>query len=157
MSQLESIFQYRVLLSKALELHIPLSPAEQLRLERLRSQLSTAIPELDDAADLPDALHAEFASGGHFRPARLRSMSGGGLALTTDKPPLPLPGKHVLVHIWDASHSIEYSFPTRVIGRTHGSEAGMRAAFEGLPVQVFLMMRGRRARLGDARIGAAKK
>jgi len=155
MSELDSIFQYRLLLSKALELHIPLSPAEQLRLERLRGQLSTTIPELDDAADPDPALDAEFACEGRFRPARLRGLSGGGLVLATDKPPLP--GKHLLVHLWDPSHAIEYSFPTRVIDRTRGPGAGMRVVFEGLPAKVFLMTRGRRARIEDAwTVGTAK-
>jgi hypothetical protein len=147
MSQLESIFQYRVLLSKALELHIPLSPADHLRLGSLRGQLCTTIPELDATAAPDAALDAEFACGGRFRAARLRSLSGGGLALETDKPPRP--GECLLVHIWDPSHSIEYSFSTRVIDRAEGASAGMRVAFEGLPSKVFVMTRGRRARVGD--------
>jgi hypothetical protein len=161
--KLHCIFQYRLLLSKTVELRIPLTVAERLRLDRLRGQLPTAVPQLEDddaATRLHDPLPAEFVCSGRFRAARVRSVSGGGLALVTAEPPRI--GQHLLVHVWDPTRSIEYTFPTRVVERVPASmaatarlgtaSAGMSVAFEGLPLQTFLMSARQRCRGDDSSV-----
>lgn len=136
--RLEWIFQYRLLLSKATELHIALSPAEQARLQRLRAQLSGQLPEPGGTAAqtglLQAPLPAQYVHCGRFHSASVRSATGGGLVLHTEQPPPA--GQHLQLHVWDPSHSTEYTFPVRVIDRAGN---GIRVGFEGLPVQTSLM------------------
>lgn len=163
MSQkLEWIFQYRVLLSKTIELHIPLTATEQLCLTRLRAELPAGLPRLDDRDEdtrLAQPLPAEFACSGRFRAARVRNASATGLAIITSEPP-PL-GEHLLLHVWDPTRSIEYTFPTRVVEPIHDAGAtkqydaairGVSVAFEGLPLQTFLMTPRRRLREDDSAV-----
>ena len=137
--RLEWIFQYRVLLSKATELHIALTPAEHSRLERLRAQLPSDVPELDSHADshLPEPLRAEYIQAGRFHAGRVCNASGGGMAVLTAEPPDG--GQHIQLHVWDPSHSVEYIFPVRVVGRISSEATGMRVVFEGLPAQRLVM------------------
>jgi hypothetical protein len=132
----ERIFEYRVLLSKALELHIPLTGEQELRLRRLQQQLPQAVPALDDRDPytlMPEPLHAEVVCAGRFSGCTLRNASGAGLAMTMPEPPAL--GQRVLVHVRDPHHSMQYTFPARVVSRVIKGTSGMSVAFEGLPSQ----------------------
>jgi hypothetical protein len=132
--KLERIFEYRVLLAKARELAIPLTPDEEARLDRLGQQLPTAVPPLDDRDPytlVSEPLPAEFVQSGRFQPCTIRNASGGGLALATVDPPVL--DQRLLVHARDPRRPVEYTFPARVVSRVVRGVCGMSVAFEGLP------------------------
>jgi len=132
--KLERIFEYRLLLSRARELGIPLSPEESVRLDRLGQQLPSGVPPLDDRDPytlLAEPLPAELVSNRRFRAATLRNASGAGLALVLNDPPAL--GERLLVHVRDLERPFEYTFPARVISRVVRGVCGMSVAFEGLP------------------------
>lgn len=134
--KLERIFEYRVLLSKARELGIPLTPEEEARLDRLGQQLPTSVPPLDDRDPytmMADPVPAEVVQGGRFQPCTIRNASGGGFALATLEPP-PL-GQRVLVQVREPQSPVEYTFPAQVVSRVVRGVSGMSVAFEGLPTQ----------------------
>jgi hypothetical protein len=134
--RLEKIFEYRVLLSKARELGIPLSAEEEARLDRLGQQLPQSVPALDDRdtqTRLSEALPAEFVQAGRFQACTLRNASGAGFAMAAVEPPAL--GQRLLVHVRSPFGPIEYTFPARVVSRVVRGVAGMGVAFEGLPTQ----------------------
>jgi hypothetical protein len=134
--KLERIFEYRVLLSKARELGIPLTPDEEARLDRLGQQLPTAVPPLDERDPytlLSEPLPAEFVQSGRFQACTVHNASGAGLALVAIEPPVL--GQRLLVHVRDPRRPVEYTFPARVISRVVRGVSGMSVAFEGLPTQ----------------------
>jgi hypothetical protein len=134
--KLEQVFEYRMLLSKARELLIPLSDEESTRLDRLGQRLPTGVPPLDDRdplTTLSTPLAAEYVHAGRFQPCSVRNLSGAGLALVTTEPPVL--GQRLLVHVRDQHRPIEYTFPARVVARVVRGVSGMSVAFEGLPTQ----------------------
>ncbi len=143
--KLERIFEYRVLVSKARELHIPLTEQELARLTRLEQQLPQGVPSVDDRDPytmLQEPLRVEFVHAGRFAPGTLCNASRDGFAIiTVDPPPL---GQRVTVHLTDHARGLEYTFPGRVIARVVKGATAMGVALEGLPTE---------ARLGGRRSG----
>lgn len=132
--KLERIFEYRVLLSKAHELQIPLSPHEKARLARLQQQLPSEVPALDDRDAytlLATPLPAQYVCGGRFGAGSVRNVSGGGLAIITSDPPEL--GQRLIVHVREVQHGIEYTFPCRIIARVLKGVPAIGVAFEGVP------------------------
>ncbi len=134
--KLERIFEYRVLLSTARELGIPLSDEESARLDRLGQQLAPGVPPLDDRDPytlLPEPMPAEYVHAGRFQPCTVHNAAAGGLALVATEPPVL--GQRLLLHVRDARRPLEYTFPARVVSRVVRGLSGMSVAFEGLPTQ----------------------
>lgn len=141
--KLDRIFEYRVLCSKERELQIPLSASESSRLERLRNQLPARVPSVDDRDPftlLTTALPVQFvAPGGRFGTGTLRNASAAGLAVATSDPPEL--GQRLIVHVQEALHGIEYTFPCRVVARVVKGVTSMGLSFEGVPSQTRLGQR----------------
>jgi hypothetical protein len=140
--RLEQIFEYRVLLSRARELGIPLSLEEQARLDRLGRQLPTGVPPLDERdphTRLAAPLAAEFVQAGRFQVCTLCNASSDGFALATADPPVL--GQPLLVQVRGLRDATEYTFPARVVSRVVRGVSGMSVAFEGLPTERGLMGR----------------
>jgi len=134
--KLQRIYEYRLLLSRARELGIPLGADESDRLDRLGQELESGVPTLDERAAstaLPQPLPAEIVHAGRFLACSLRNVAAGGLALATSIPPAL--GQRVLVHVRDPKRPIEYTFPARVVSRVVRGVCGLSVAFEGLPSQ----------------------
>ncbi len=135
--KLEWVFEYRVLHAKQRELQIPLTRSEQQRAAELKQQLPTYVPTLDerDAQTLlHTALAAQFVAGGRFGSGVLRNVSAVGLAIETAEEP-PALGQRLIVHVSEAEHGIEYTFPCRVIARVVRNPASMGVVFDGVPSQ----------------------
>lgn len=134
--KLQRIFEYRVLLSRARELGIPLSDDECERLDLLGQELPTGVPPIDDCDShtvLLEPLAVEIVHAGRFQACTLRNAASGGLALVTAVPPQL--GQRVLVHVRNPKRPVEYTFPARVVSRVVRGVCGMSVAFEGLPSQ----------------------
>lgn len=141
--KLERIFEFRVLLSKAHELQIPLTAQELARLERLKHQLPTGVPSCDERDPytlLATPLPAQYVCGGRFGAGTVRNASGGGLAIATAQPPEL--GQRLIVHVREANHDIEYTFPGRVVVRVIKGITSVGVAFEGVPSQNRVAGRG---------------
>lgn len=141
--KLDRIFEYRVLHAKERELEIPLTASEAARLVRLRGQLLSRVPQVDDRDPftlLTTALPVQFiAPGGRFGSGTLRNASGEGLAVATSEPAEL--GARVILHVQEALHGIEYTFPCLVIARVVKGVTSMSLAFAGLPSQARMGQR----------------
>ncbi len=132
--KLERIFEYRVLHAKERELQIPLTQSESSRLERLRHQLPSRVPSLDDRDPftlLTTPLPVQFVAAGRFGAGVLRNASAIGLAIATAEPPEL--GQRLIVHVQEPLHGLEYTFPCRVISRVLKGVTSMGLVFEGVP------------------------
>jgi len=131
--KLERIFEHRCLEARRDEMAIPLSAAEQARLERLATQLAQEVPVLDEHDPytlLPEPLAVEFVVGGHFGVGCVKNASAQGLAVVTAEPP-PL-GARLVLHLEQPLSGVEYTFPCRVVSRVVRGEAWMGVRFEGM-------------------------
>ncbi|HEX2676466.1 MAG TPA: PilZ domain-containing protein [Polyangiales bacterium] len=134
--KLERIFEYRVLYAKERELQIPLSTQEASRLERLRHQLPSRVPSVDDRDPftlLTTPLPVQFVAAGRFGAGVLRNASAVGLAVATGEPPEL--GQRLIVHVQEPLHGLEYTFPCRVVSRVVKGITSMGLVFEGVPSQ----------------------
>jgi hypothetical protein len=134
--KLQRIFEYRVLLSRARELGIPLSDDEAAHLDLLGQELPSGVPPIDERdahTVLPQPVPVEIVHAGRFQACTLRNAASGGLALVTAVPPQL--GQRVLVHVRNPKRPVEYTFPARVVSRVVRGVCGMSVAFEGLPSQ----------------------
>src|SRR4051794_19525531 len=134
--KLERIFEYRVLYAKERDLQIPLTMQETARLERLRQQLPTRVPSVDDRdafTILTTPLDVQFVAAGHFGSGTLRNASAMGLAIATAAPPEL--SSRLIVHVREPQHGVEYTFPCRVVSRVVKGVTAMGVVFEGVPSQ----------------------
>jgi hypothetical protein len=137
--KLDRIFEYRVLLSKQRDLGMRLSDQEQARLERLGHQLPAQVPAADDRDPytlLTQPLPVEFVVNRKSGHGMLRNASGGGFAIATDQPPEL--GAHVVAHVREEAHGIEYIFPGIVVARVVKGVTAFGFGFQGLPTQTRL-------------------
>jgi hypothetical protein len=137
--KLERIYEYRVLFAKERELQIPLTPQQTSRMQRLREQLPVRVPSVDDRDPytlLTTPLPVQFIAAGRFGSGTLRNVSAEGLAIATAE--APELDQRIIVHVQEALHGLEYTFPCRVVSRVVKGVTAMGVAFEGVPTQTRL-------------------
>jgi hypothetical protein len=113
---------------------------ERARLERLRDQLSTQVPALDERDSytvLAEPLPAQVVTGSGSINAQLRNVSTAGVALSTDAPP-PNLSQRVKVVARDVHRGFEYVFAGYVISRVVKGAYGMAIQLEGMPSRLRL-------------------
>jgi hypothetical protein len=104
---------------------------ERARLERLRDQLSTQVPALDERDSYT------VLAGSSVINAQLRNVSTSGVALATDAQP-PNLSQRVKVVARDVQRGFEYVFAGYVISRVVKGAYGMAIQLEGMPSRLRL-------------------
>lgn len=113
---------------------------ERARLERLREQLSTQVPSLDDRDPytlLGEPMPAQVITGSSVVTAELRNASAAGIALATDAPPPTLSSRAKVV-ARDVHRGIEYVFAGVVVSRVVKGPYAMALSFEATPSRLRL-------------------
>lgn len=110
---------------------------ERAHLERLRDQLSSQVPTLDDRDTftvLAEPLPAEVITSSSVITARLRNASPAGVALAMDAPP-PSLSERATVVARDADCGLEYVFAGYVVARVMKGVYGMALQLESTPTR----------------------
>jgi len=113
---------------------------ERVRLEKLREQLSTQVPSLDERDSytlLSEPLPAEVITGSSVVMAQLRNASATGVALSTDDLP-PSLSQRAKVVARDVQRGLEYVFAGYVVSRVVKGSYGMALQLEGMPSRLRL-------------------
>ena len=134
-SALEIIHQYRLLRAKAVELDIALDAGERTRLLGLSAWLRRH-GRLDPRrifARHALVVPAQLTVPGGFGDGMLLNISGGGLCLSTYRPPRP--GTTSIIRIADPAAGVEYVFPALVVWRTTTGRRLVGLAFDGVPAK----------------------
>jgi hypothetical protein len=79
----------------------------------------------------------QYVVAGGFGVGVLCNASAAGLAVTTEAAPPEL-GTRLILHVHDAEHGCEYTFPCRVVARVVKAPASMGLRFEGMPAQTHI-------------------
>lgn len=113
---------------------------ERARLERLREQLSSRVPSLDERDPytlLANALPAQIVTPVGVLNGYVRNASGGGIALSVDVSP-PALSEVVKVTARDVQRGIEYAFAGTCVARVVKGGFGFSLAFGGAPARIRL-------------------
>lgn len=151
---LDMVYEYRLLLSKAERLQIPLDEGETARLMGLARLLEGEAPSKDARRRmprLPFPSAVQFTIPGGFAIGEVRNVSGGGLSVITRA----RVDEHArtIVRIARPSEGVEYVFPCRVAWRTIDGLPMVGFEFDGVPSLTSYSAAPRGAWGADLRFG----
>jgi hypothetical protein len=137
--KLDRILEYCDLLTRASSGGLT-EGIERARFERLRDQLSSRIPSLDERDPytlLGTPLPAQIVTPSAVLTGQVRNAAGGGIALSVDTTP-PALSEIVKVTARDVQRGIEYAFAGTVVARVVKGSYGFSLAFGGAPARMRL-------------------
>jgi hypothetical protein len=135
---LDIIHDFQLLEARA-RMGVPLYEEEEAERSGLWALLQGDSSDPSGRRLLPRVLapmQARFSQSRGFGSGRLRDLSGGGLSISTSRPPEL--DAELLVYLDDAVRGLRYVFPVRVIWRVTGPKGALGARFSGMPSRVAI-------------------